>query len=139
MLIGELSKQSGLSRDTIRYYEKLSLLAVTARCHSNHYKDYGPEVLDRLRRIQQLKNIGFTLREIHQLLVGKEGRHPCDGLSRQLTRKIEKIDAQLAALLHHKAALLAMQGACTEDCSTLSGVPTCVPQSDPSSPAKRCC
>jgi len=139
MLIGELSTQSGLSRDTIRYYEKLSLLVTQARRAGNQYKDYGQEALDRLRHIQQLKDIGFTLREIRQLLVVQEDRHPCAGLPLQLTQKIERIDRQIAVLMHFKAALLGMQGACNEKCSTVAGVPACVPQPGAPQQAARCC
>src|SRR5690348_8538603 len=104
MLIGELSKRSGLSRDTIRYYEKLSLVTMKYRRIGNRYKDYGQEAVDRLRRIQQLKNIGFTLREVRQLLVGQENRHPCEGLPLRLMQKLEKIDKQIAVLLSFKAS-----------------------------------
>jgi MerR family transcriptional regulator, copper efflux regulator len=69
MLIGELSKQTGLSKDTIRFYEKLGLIAA-----SNHetgtksYKKYGLETIERLSTIVQGKGLGFTLNEIKQLL-----------------------------------------------------------------------
>lgn len=139
MLIGELSKRSGFSRDTIRYYEKLSLLAVKDRHSDNQYKNYGQDALDRLRHIQQLKDIGFTLREIRQMLIGEENRHPCADLPLQLMQKIERIDQQVAVLLSFKASLVDMQNACNGACSTLNGVPACVPQADASQQKSKCC
>lgn len=140
MLIGELSRRSGFSRDAIRYYEKLSLLVVSDRSITNQYKNYGRETIDRLRHIQQLKDIGFTLREVRQLLVGQENRHPCEGLPLQLSQKLQKIDKQVAVLLSFKASLVSMQSACNGECVTLGGVPACVPQANNQrrSPSKCC-
>lgn len=128
MLIGELSKRSGLSRDTIRYYEKLMLLTATNRDVANDYKNYGHEALERLHHIQQLKDIGFTLREIRQLLTDEVNHHPCKNLPLQLTQKIENIDEKIAVLLEFKSLLLKMQRACTGECDMLNGIPTCVPE-----------
>lgn len=70
MLIGELSKRSGFSKDTIRYYEKIKLieLAITSRTDSN-YKDYPEEILDALKLIRKYKELGFTLEEIREIIV----------------------------------------------------------------------
>lgn len=70
MLIGELSKRSGFSRDTIRYYEKIELIAVPPKARREHnYKDYSEEVLSQLKAIKKYKELGFTLEEIRELLV----------------------------------------------------------------------
>jgi DNA-binding transcriptional MerR regulator len=140
MLIGELSKRSGFSRDTIRYYEKRSLLAAPDRSSENQYKNYGREAIDRLLHIRQLKDIGFTLQEIRRLLAGQENRHPCEGLPLQLAQKVEKIDQQVAVLLNFKASLVGMQNACNGECGTSGGVPECVPQAGASRrQPSRCC
>ena len=66
MLIGELSEQLNLSRDTIRFYEKLDLIRPLTR--NNGYKDYSKQDLQQLQLIQVAKNLGFTLAEIKQIL-----------------------------------------------------------------------
>jgi MerR family transcriptional regulator, copper efflux regulator len=69
MLIGELSKKTGVSKDTIRFYEKLGLLAGSDRqAGTKLYKEYSPETVERLVMIYQGKGLGFTLSEIKQLL-----------------------------------------------------------------------
>ena len=70
MLIGELSRISGFSRDTIRYYEKIELIVLlnTTRNEYN-YKDYSEDVLTQLMVIRKYKDLGFTLEEIRELLV----------------------------------------------------------------------
>lgn len=66
MLIGELSKQINLSRDTIRFYEKMQLIQPLVR--NNGYKDYSEQILQQLKLIQTAKNLGFTLAEIKQII-----------------------------------------------------------------------
>lgn len=70
MLIGELAKRSGFSRDTIRYYEKIELIVLSKKSRREHnYKDYPVEVLHRLLAVKKYKDLGFTLEEIRELLV----------------------------------------------------------------------
>ncbi|MEL6903398.1 MAG: MerR family transcriptional regulator, partial [Cyanobacteria bacterium J06606_4] len=65
MLIGELAKQSNLSKDTIRFYEKIGLLSAgERRAGSRVYKEFPPHTLMRLQLIRQAKKLGFTLSEI---------------------------------------------------------------------------
>lgn len=65
MLIGELSKYLNVSRDTIRFYEKLDLIQPLIR--NNGYKDYSEQNIQQLRLIQTAKSLGFTLTEIKQI------------------------------------------------------------------------
>ncbi len=70
MLIGQLSKLSGFSRDTIRYYEKIGLIEINSKHkRDNNYKDYPEELLHTLNAIRKYKELGFTLEEIRELLV----------------------------------------------------------------------
>lgn len=62
MQIGELAEAAGVSRDTLRYYEKRGLLA--ARRGANGYRDYPAEAADWLRYIRMAQALGFTLQEI---------------------------------------------------------------------------
>lgn len=67
MLIGEFSRATGLSRDTIRFYEKIGLIdeSETSRA-ANNYKHYHPSLVERMNLIQHAKMLGFTLDEIRQ-------------------------------------------------------------------------
>ncbi len=66
MLIGELAQKTGLSRDTIRFYEKVGLVTPFQRNPENGYKEYDNDAIDRLILITQAKALGFTLSEINQ-------------------------------------------------------------------------
>lgn len=127
MLIGELARRSGLSRDTLRYYERLSLLSAGGRGTSNGYRHYGAESVARLHRIQHMKSIGFTLREIRQLLADDTRDSACRGLPERMARRIAQIDKQVETLLQFRRSLQDVQHACDGACGTEDGLPSCLP------------
>ncbi len=65
--IGQIAKISGISVETIRFYEKEGLLEKPQRKESG-YRQYDESVIERLSFIQQAKGLGFTLAEILELL-----------------------------------------------------------------------
>ncbi len=93
MLIGELSKQTGLSKDTIRFYEKLGLItAISNEMEKKSYKKYSSETIERLSTIAQGKGLGFTLGEIKQLLDDwGDGEISKRDLVNIVERKIEEV------------------------------------------------
>lgn len=107
MLIGELAKQSGFTRDTIRYYEKIGLIELPARSRrENNYRNYPKAVLHTLNAIRNLKQLGFTLEEIREILV----RRQVDALDHRTTvriieQKIIHLDTQIDKLLLYKHRL----------------------------------
>ncbi|PZO35578.1 MAG: heavy metal-responsive transcriptional regulator [Pseudanabaena frigida] len=69
MLIGELAKKTGLTKDTIRFYEKRGLIESQERqAGMRTYMDFSPEMLDRVAMIVQGKSLGFTLSEMKHLM-----------------------------------------------------------------------
>ena len=69
MLIQEVAWQTGFSRDTIRYYEKIGLIRTTRKQRrDNNYKEYNEEIIERLLIVKRAKNLGFSLREIKELI-----------------------------------------------------------------------
>lgn len=68
MRIGDLAGRSGLSIDTIRFYEKRGLLgAQQVRRSPNGYRSYSDEAAERLELIKQAQGAGFSLSEIVDL------------------------------------------------------------------------
>ena|ERR1700687_5883159 len=104
--IGELSAQSGLSRDALRYYERLGLMPRMRRT-SGGFRLYPPETLDRIRFIKQAQIHGLTLREIRDLLgfEGRRGRERCRQVHRLLTRKLADLDGRLQQLQEFRQTL----------------------------------
>jgi DNA-binding transcriptional MerR regulator len=96
MLIAELERQSGLSRDTIRYYERIGLLEPAPR-RSNGYRDYDAHSLVVLNFIRAAQEIGFSLDEIRVALPNlRQPPKNCPNLLAALAEKRAKILAQIA-------------------------------------------
>jgi MerR family Zn(II)-responsive transcriptional regulator of zntA len=107
MLIGQLSKRTGFSKDTIRYYEKIGLIVLPKRSRmDNNYKDYPEELVHILNAIRKYKELGFTLEEIRELLV-LQSIHVLDisKLLQIVERKITGINAEIDKLHEFKLRL----------------------------------
>ena len=118
MRIGELSEHSGLTRDTIRWYEKIGLITgKDIRRNVNNYRNYDASALERLMFIRQGKSFGFTLREIRSLLSMVEAdKLHCDSFTPSIDSKLKAIDDQIASLQQTRNKLTHMKEQCTGDC-----------------------
>ena len=127
MLIGKLASESGFSRDTIRYYEKLGLISADARTrHDNNYKNYPSKVLVNLAQISHLKTLGFTLGEISGLLESFESStRPCADLPEKLHEKIALFDKKIALLKDYRDKLKLVEKVCAGACDTVKNLPDC--------------
>ncbi|RZJ12622.1 MAG: MerR family transcriptional regulator [Rubrivivax sp.] len=97
MRIGTLSTLTGLSRDSLRFYEKRGLLQ--ARRSDNGYRDYPTEAVQWLGYVRTAQQLGFTLAEIAvDLPLLAEGQDAGPALRATLARKLADIDARIAAL-----------------------------------------
>jgi DNA-binding transcriptional MerR regulator len=70
MLINEIAKKTGISAHTIRFYEKSGLIEGKRdeSIKTNNYFHYDEETIEKLEFISDAKSIGFTIREIGQLI-----------------------------------------------------------------------
>jgi MerR family transcriptional regulator, copper efflux regulator len=70
MLINELSKRTGITAHTIRFYEKSGLIKGkrNENVKSNKYFHYDEETVEKLELVRDAKSIGFTISEIGQLM-----------------------------------------------------------------------
>jgi len=92
LFIGRLAKELGLNPRTIRYYESIGLLPEPERTHSG-YRRYPAEVVDKLRFIKKAQKLGFTLREIKEiLLLREEGTKPCLHMKSLVQKKIKDLE-----------------------------------------------
>lgn len=113
MRIGELARRAGLSRDTLRYYERRGLLDGDGPARRpNGYRDYSERTLERLRRIRELKGHGFTLSEIRRVLETRASAVRCEGVPEALHAKLRAVDARIAELRRHRARLRASLASC---------------------------
>src|SRR6188508_2475991 len=122
MLIGELSKRSGLSRDTIRFYESNRLITVGRReRRENNYKEYSEDTLQRLMTIKRIKGFGFTLNEVSEFLdLIDVKKASCNNVLELFEEKVKRIDEKIYELVNIRTSLLTGFTRCQNDCCTTS-------------------
>ncbi|SRR5258708_3237660 len=97
--IGRLAAASGVSADTIRYYERLKLLPRPARTAAG-YRQYSPTIVRRLALIRNAQRFGFSLREIEGFLRVRDlGGRPCEAVRSAAQRMLDAVDAQIRELV----------------------------------------
>lgn len=113
LTIGELAKQAGVNRETVRYYERRRLLPRSPRSLSG-YRVFQDEALRRLRFIRHAKMLGFSLNEIRELLALRVNSiDTCDRVRERTEVKIAQIEGKIQALQQMKAALSELVAACS--------------------------
>ena len=119
MHIGEIAKQSGFSKDTLRYYEKIGLIQLTdVQRGENNYRVYDDTILLELSNIRKLKKVGFALTEIKRLRkMNQLDLINCQHLAPLLQEKLEKIEQAIAQLTTQKNKLLTLKNSCKGECS----------------------
>jgi MerR family transcriptional regulator, copper efflux regulator len=127
MTIGEVARRAGVAADTVRFYEHQGLLEEPARRPSG-YREYDEGVVARLRFIQKAKDLGFTLKEVGELLALRSGTDStCADVRRQAAAKLADVEAKLLELQRIRDALATLVASCrgsgpTSDCPILDAL-----------------
>lgn len=110
--IGEAAARSGCPASTIRYYERVGLLA-PARRGDNGYRYYDDTALNRLAFVHRARALGFSVEAIADLLRLADHPHqPCDGVDRLVAAQLTAIRERVAHLRRLEHELSALQTAC---------------------------
>lgn len=103
--IGEVAKQTGITVETVRFYEKQGLIAAPPRSVSG-YRQYPPETVKRVQFIQNAKAVGFTLKDIAELLaLHRKPGTSCSDIKLRATQKIEEVEQKIHELQNIRNAL----------------------------------
>src|SRR5438094_10195786 len=98
MQIGGLAKASGVSVQTVRYYERYGLLPKTER-RPSLYRVYTDEHLRRLRFILHAKTLGFTLDEVKEILdLSRRQECPCGQVLHLAEQHLADVSRQIEQL-----------------------------------------
>ncbi len=120
--IGQLAKAAGVGVETVRFYERKGLLDVPARKDSG-YRQYDDDAVERLRLIRRAQQVGFTLKEIRDLLALRDDPDARRADVRdRATGKVADIDAKVRDLLAMRESLVAFLTSCEGD-GPASGCP----------------
>lgn len=98
LTIGRIAKETEVSADTLRYYEREGLIVPTGKSVGG-YRLYGADAIPRLRFIKQAQACGFTLAEIRELLVLRRRDSACcrDVRARAVEKKLQ-LEGKIRAL-----------------------------------------
>ena len=112
MRIGEIANRSGVTVDTVRFYERLGVLPSPEREPSG-YRDYTPETVERIQLTRELQAIGFTLNDVIGALAAHDaGGATCESERWRLDAVLERVDAKLAELDALRGRILEAREAC---------------------------
>ena len=98
MRIADVEQHTGISRHTVRYYERIGLLSAPPRS-ANNYREYSAASLARLRFIRDAQEMGFSLEEIRQIVaLQADGQITCADGALLIWQKRQQIAERLAQL-----------------------------------------
>ncbi len=133
MNIGQAAEKAGISAKSIRYYESVGLIARASR-RDNNYRDYGEQEIAELRFIHRARSLGFSVKEVGDLLALWRDRKRASQQVREVAqRHIDDIERKIAELQSMRATLHTLVAKChgddRPDCPILedlaSGKPHC--------------
>jgi DNA-binding transcriptional MerR regulator len=94
----ELAKLTGVSPDTVRYYERNGLLPVAPRTASG-YRVFPPHTLRRMKMIQHSLSLGFTVKELSGIFRERDrGGRPCDRVRQLGDEKLAAVEQAIREL-----------------------------------------
>jgi len=128
MHIGGVARKIGLTPDAIRFYERTALLPRPSRT-AGGFRQYADTDVDTLRFIRQAQGLGFTLKEVRELLALRGNRlQPCAPVSLRLQQKLLQVRRKLRDLQTLQNELQAALRTCKKElhrkdarCPLLSG------------------
>lgn len=113
LTIGQVAKQADVGVETVRFYERKGLLEEPDRRPSG-YRQYDEGVIRRLEFIQRAKELGFTLKEVKELLSLKfDSSTTCADVKERAETKIEDIESKIRTLQRMKRALVKVTKSCS--------------------------
>jgi MerR family copper efflux transcriptional regulator len=110
--IGQVARRAGVGVETVRFYEREGLLEGPPR-RASGYRQYSEEVVKRLHFIKRAQQLGFSLKEIAELLLLRvDAQTSCDEVKQRTEAKIAEVERKLVELQHMRQALLQVHSLC---------------------------
>lgn len=115
LTIGKVARQAKVGIETIRFYEREGLIADPPR-RASGYRQYPIDTVDRMRFIKRAKELGFSLKEIKELLaLSLAPGATCGQIKKRAEVKVEDIENKIHTLQGMKRALKKLTAACSGD------------------------
>ena len=115
LTIGQVAKTTGVTVETIRFYEKQGLIGEPQRSSAG-YRQYSATAIKRLYFIQRAKEVGFTLKDIKELLsLRTQPGVSCEDIKHRAVVKMTDIEQKITELKRMHAALAQLTVRCNSD------------------------
>lgn len=121
--IGEVASRSGVSIDTVRFYERRSLLPIAPRT-AGGYRMFASEAIERIQFIKQAQELGFSLHDIATLLT-TNGESECLRVHDLLDAKVAEIDNRMKSMREFRKKLMRYLAECEEELKNHPGSADC--------------
>jgi DNA-binding transcriptional MerR regulator len=96
--IGQVAQETGLSIDTIRFYEKQGLLKRSPRTEGG-FRLFGLGDIETLKFVRKAQELGFSLNEIRELLILRSDHVPaCSHVKELLDQKVVAVEQKISEL-----------------------------------------
>ena len=113
MTIGKAARVAGVGVETIRFYERKGLIDQPPKPAFGGFRVYPDDVVDRVRFIRQAQELGFSLKEIGELLSLRADPETDSGRVRErAAAKLAEVNRKMAELERIRAALETLIAAC---------------------------
>lgn len=111
--IGQVARRAGVGVETVRFYEREGLLEEPPR-RASGYRQYSEQVVKRIHFIKRAQQLGFSLKEITELLLLRvDGQTSCEEVKQHTEAKIAQVERKLLELQRMRQALLQVAALCT--------------------------
>jgi MerR family mercuric resistance operon transcriptional regulator len=122
LTIGKLANASGVSVETVRFYEKKGILKQPKKQGS--FRVYPEEYIKRILFVKRAQELGFTLKEVQEFLDLKlKNQAKCSDVLVKTEEKIIEIDNKIKDLRRMKKSLLGLADCCEDTSLPLSDCP----------------
>ena len=112
--IGELARLTGVSIETIRYYERIRLMPRTPRTDGGR-RVFGASSLNTLNFIRRCRDLGFSLDDVRALLALRSAQSCCMDVKSIASRHLQTVRAKLLDLAEMEASLAGLIARCSDD------------------------
>ena len=110
--IGQVARLASVGIETVRFYEREKLLEEPAR-RASGYRQYTEEVVKQIRFIKRAQQLGFSLKEIRELLTLRvDGQNSCEQVKERTTAKLVEVEQKMLELQRMRQALLQVASLC---------------------------
>ena len=112
--IGQLAKKSGVSVDTIRYYEKIGVLDKAQRTAGN-YRHYSEQMLSELLFLKHCRELGITIQDIQKLKgLAQDPNQTCMEVDHLIDQYLAEVSQKIRNLEHLKQDLSHLKQQCSQ-------------------------